>query len=193
MRRFGAFLARNRPAAAELTPTPAGTTLPDNPLELDEELFSAHRRPDRRRERDAAQSAARRQRQDRRARHHQGRGRPAGRSGQQDAARDRIRALREARAADGAQQYPHRLRQAAQRAVGARKEIRSLPRKLATTSSTISPTRRTCCARRKRRAPRSPSTSRRGAPRSPTWKRSSRRRSARARRCARKTSGSTNG
>ena len=42
MRKFGAFLAR-KPAAAELTlaPTPAGTTLPDNPLELDEELFSA--------------------------------------------------------------------------------------------------------------------------------------------------------
>ncbi len=42
MRKFGAFLAR-KTAAAEtaLTPTPAGTTLPDNPLELDEELFSA--------------------------------------------------------------------------------------------------------------------------------------------------------
>ncbi len=42
MRKFGAFLAR-KPAAADLaqTPTPAGTTLPDNPLELDEELFSA--------------------------------------------------------------------------------------------------------------------------------------------------------
>ncbi len=40
MKRFGAFLARNKPTA-ELTPTPAGTTLPDNPLELDEELFSA--------------------------------------------------------------------------------------------------------------------------------------------------------
>jgi crescentin len=42
MRKFGAFLAR-KPATAEasLPPTPAGTTLPDNPLELDEELFSA--------------------------------------------------------------------------------------------------------------------------------------------------------
>ena len=40
MRKFGAFLAR-KPASAELAPTPAGTTLPDNPLELDEELFSA--------------------------------------------------------------------------------------------------------------------------------------------------------
>jgi chromosome segregation ATPase len=42
MRKFGAFLAR-KPTIAEvaLTPTPAGTTLPDNPLELDEELFSA--------------------------------------------------------------------------------------------------------------------------------------------------------
>jgi len=40
MRKFGAFLAR-KPATAELTPTPGGTALPDNPLELDEELFSA--------------------------------------------------------------------------------------------------------------------------------------------------------
>ncbi len=40
MRKFGAFLAR-KPAEAALAPTPAGTTLPDNPLELDEELFSA--------------------------------------------------------------------------------------------------------------------------------------------------------
>jgi chromosome segregation ATPase len=42
MRKFGGFLAR-KPAAAEiaLAPTPAGTTLPDNPLELDEELFAA--------------------------------------------------------------------------------------------------------------------------------------------------------
>ena len=42
MMKFGGFLAR-KPASAEvaLAPTPAGTTLPDNPLELDEELFSA--------------------------------------------------------------------------------------------------------------------------------------------------------
>src|SRR6185437_16304488 len=42
MMKFGAFLAR-KPAAADsaLAPTPAGTTLPDNPLELDEELFAA--------------------------------------------------------------------------------------------------------------------------------------------------------
>ena len=45
MRKFGAFLAR-KPAEAALAPTPGGTTLPetklpDNPLELDEELFSA--------------------------------------------------------------------------------------------------------------------------------------------------------
>jgi chromosome segregation ATPase len=42
MMKFGTFLAR-KPAAADLvlTPTPAGTTLPDNPLDLDEELFSA--------------------------------------------------------------------------------------------------------------------------------------------------------
>ena len=42
MRKFGAFLAR-KPAAIELAlaPTPAGTAPPDNPLELDEELFSA--------------------------------------------------------------------------------------------------------------------------------------------------------
>ena len=42
MRKFGAFLAR-KPAAAEaaLAPTPGGTTLPDNPLDIDEELFSA--------------------------------------------------------------------------------------------------------------------------------------------------------
>jgi len=42
MKKFGAFLAR-KPADAEaaLAPTPGGTTLPDNPLELDEELFSA--------------------------------------------------------------------------------------------------------------------------------------------------------
>jgi len=42
MRKFGALLAR-KPTTADLAPapTPAGTTLPDNPLELDEELFSA--------------------------------------------------------------------------------------------------------------------------------------------------------
>jgi chromosome segregation ATPase len=45
MRKFGAFLAR-KPTEAALAPTPGGTTLPetklpDNPLELDEELFSA--------------------------------------------------------------------------------------------------------------------------------------------------------
>jgi len=42
MKKFGAFLAR-KPTSAEaaLAPTPGGTTLPDNPLELDEELFSA--------------------------------------------------------------------------------------------------------------------------------------------------------
>jgi hypothetical protein len=42
MRKFGGFLAR-KSAATEiaLAPTPAGTTLPDNSLELDEELFAA--------------------------------------------------------------------------------------------------------------------------------------------------------
>ena len=41
MMKFGAFLARKPAAQDALAPTPAGTTLPDNPLELDEELFSA--------------------------------------------------------------------------------------------------------------------------------------------------------
>src|SRR5512141_2914085 len=41
MRKFGAFLARKPAAQDELAPTPAGTTLPENPLDLDEELFSA--------------------------------------------------------------------------------------------------------------------------------------------------------
>ena len=41
MMNFGAFLARKPAAQDDLATTPAGTTLPDNPLELDEELFSA--------------------------------------------------------------------------------------------------------------------------------------------------------
>jgi crescentin len=41
MMKFGALLARKPTAQDELAPTPSGTTLPDNPLELDEELFSA--------------------------------------------------------------------------------------------------------------------------------------------------------
>jgi hypothetical protein len=63
----------------------------------------------------------------------------------------------------------------------------------ATTSSRTSPIRRTCCARRRPSAPRSPSTSPPAEPRSPTWNPSSRTRPARARRCARRTAGSTSG
>ena len=80
-----------------------------------------------------------------------------------------------------------------------RNEVTDLEKKLALraanarTCATSSPIRRTCCARPRRRAPRSPSRWPPAAPRSRNWNPSSRRKPARPRRCARRTSGSTTG
>ena len=84
MSKFG-FLAR-KSSPAEKPDEPAANKR--QPARTRRGIVLRARRPARRRERGAAQLAARRQQQDQRARHHQGRGRQAGRSGQQGAARN---------------------------------------------------------------------------------------------------------
>ena len=109
MGKFGGFLSRMPVISDSRAPTP----IPDNPLELDEELFStlgARVGGENEALRNLLLNASTKINE---LELDQGRGRQARRSGRQGARRLRNGKIGKDRAADRPQQYAHRLRQAA--------------------------------------------------------------------------------
>ncbi len=186
MSKLGGFFARkaglyDRPIeVVPAEPAPAEVAQTDNPLELDEELFSAL----------GAQvggenESLRNLLLDANAKMSELDSIKAAFGKLADPVGKTLRALetrevRKDRPADRPQQYPHRLRQAAQRGRRTGKESGRRPTRTARRCARSSPRPSSSCASWSRPSTTSPSTSPRGAPRSPTSKPASPRKPARA-------------
>ena len=200
MTKFGGFLARktglyDKPpeAAPASEPAPAITALPDNPLELDEELFSAL----------GAQlggdnESLRNLLLDANAKIGELDNIKAAVAKLADPVSKTLRAFEAEKSEKiSLQTVLNNTRTAygklRNEVAELEKEGRRLPTKNARRCARSSPPRRACCARPKPPRPRSPSMSPPAAPRSSTWRPVSRRRPAKARRCARRFAASANG